>query len=122
MLRLMSSDPSRAEAVRRVRGAAIAYHSARPGAADRAFALYHQLMAVQRPEELAQFEGRDLVEAARHLRPYIDDLPGLVQSYLNARLLKDLGPEDALASLPDAAWARYLAGEDGEPGTVIAPS
>lgn len=116
MLRLMASDAERASSVQRVRELAIDWHSGRPGPGHRAAALYHRLMQVKQAGELAAFENVDFSEIAVWLRPHADDLPDLARNYVQARLLRGLGAEAALETLPDQSWSRYLAGDGVEPG------
>jgi hypothetical protein len=116
LLKLMNSDPQRAESVKAVRARAIEHHSDAGTPSDRAFALYHRLMTVRRKEELGQFEGVDFRELAPTLRQHLDDLPEAARVYVQARLLRTLGAEEALQTLPDEAWKRYIAGDGHEPG------
>lgn len=116
MLRLMVSDPRRADLIRSVRAAAIEWHASQPGVEQRALRIYHQLMGVQSREELSAFEGEDFSDIGQSLRLRMEDFPELVRAYVHARLSARLGPEDALKSLPDVAWRRYMSGSGDKEG------
>ncbi|HKH48261.1 MAG TPA: ATP-binding protein [Thermoanaerobaculia bacterium] len=116
MLRLMVSDPRRADLIRSVRAAAIAWHAFQPGVEQHALRIYHQLMGVQSREELSAFEGEDFSEIGQSLRLRMEDFPETVRAYVHARLSARLGPEDALKSLPDVAWRRYMSGSGEQEG------
>ncbi len=116
MLKLMNSDPQRAELVAKVRDLAIQYHSALPGLENRAFVLYHRLMQVRGASDLGQFSGVNFGEISTALRPHLDDLPEIAKSYVQARMFRSLGAEEARQLLPDSEWARYLAGDNNEAG------
>jgi hypothetical protein len=111
MLKLIRSDPSRADRITRVRHLAIAYHASRPEPEHQAFAAYHRLMGVEESGDLAQFSSTDFGQIATFLRPHLDDLPKMARSYVQSRLLANLGAEEALKTLPDEEWSRYLAGD-----------
>jgi hypothetical protein len=115
-LQLIRSDPAKAAKVRAVHEAAAAYHRAGTSGYHQSRALYHELMLVRERSDLDAFEKRDLSESIRELRPYVEELPEIAQSYLQDRLIRQLGPRQARESLPDRAWQRYLVGEGDERG------
>ncbi|HYP04674.1 MAG TPA: ATP-binding protein [Bryobacteraceae bacterium] len=116
MLQLMNSDPARASHVDEVRRRAIEYHSRFTEPQHRAFVVYHRLMGVSSRHVFHEVANESFHEIGPWLRPHIDDLNGMARAYVQSRMLRSLGAEEAMATLPDDAWTRYLAGDGNEPG------
>lgn len=115
-LRLIGSDPKRADQVEAVRQRAIDHHMRYRGSRHHAMLLYHQLMGVRDPSELAFLEGRDLSRLMPFLRPHLEDLPEIARNALLSLFSNRLGPEDAIQTLGDEAWARFMGGDDTDRG------
>lgn len=108
-LRLVDSDPAARATAERLRGLAIAYHERRTGPEHRAFALYHQLRAGDRPN----LPKAQRAQAARRLAPFLDDLPDDAR----ALLLRDVqAPMLARQSLSNPEWQVWLEGAGGRDG------
>ncbi|MGE3874947.1 MAG: AAA family ATPase, partial [Parvibaculaceae bacterium] len=116
LLGLMANDPKRAAEVAEVRAQARVYHVKSKGSRHRAYRFYYDLLTVRTRDDLTAFEGLELRPYLQVLREHIADLPPVAQHFLKSEQGRKLPLAEAARSLPDRAWARYLAGAEGVRG------
>lgn len=116
LLRLMASDPKRAAEVAHVRERARDYHRRGRGTRHGAYQIYYDLLAARTRDDLEVFEGVVLKPYLPILRDHLTDLPPIAQDLVQAEQGRHLALAEAARSLPNGAWARYLAGAAGVRG------
>ncbi|MGT2455432.1 hypothetical protein ACU4GI_20245 [Cupriavidus basilensis] len=116
MMDLVGSDTGSASMANAIRRRAISYHAQRPDAWDQAMGLYHLLMTDNVQNSLVGQAAESIAQAARYLRPFVDELPKAAQLLISDRAGDEVDLRAAQHHLPDREWADLMLGVPGRSG------
>ena len=119
ILDLMKADGSRAKLTERVRRRAIAWHSGRKSAEDRAFAWYHcAMLGEPLPHVDLPSVRRDLARVVQHLPAQAQSLLQAVEPDAHSQSREDQkgGAAHSFETASDEEWRNYLEGVGGAEG------